>query len=159
MLHLILGKSAESITWWQMAARAVLIGVYALAMYRLLPSRALGNATVLDIIFTIINASSLSRALTANAPFLPTLAAVTVLMILQYALMRVSSRSRTVSRLLKGRPIRLIRDGIIDEEALGGTDLSGDDLRECLRLNGVTNADAVQAAYLERNGQVSVISR
>ncbi len=62
--------------------------------------------------------------------------------------------------LIKGAEVRLVEDGKIREDDLKKSALTEEDLMECLRLNGgTTNLEDVKAAYLERSGDVSVVSR
>ncbi len=155
--HLIFGESPDTIVWWQMCARAALIFLYALALYRLLPRKAFGGMAAVDIVLTVVVGSSLSRALTSNAPLIPTLAATALLAVLYVALSWATPRAEWLSRLAKGRPIRLVHEGKVDREAMRRAQLGERDLSENLRLKGVRSPEQVEEAYLERNGAISVI--
>ena len=155
--HLVFGDEASQIAWWQMCARALLILLYALALYRLMPRKAFGRTAALDIVVTVVLGSSLSRALTGNAQLLPTLAATGVLAGMHAALSALAPRSALLSRLAKGRPIRLVHEGRIDWQAMEAARLGERDLTESLRLKGVGRVEDVAEAFLERNGAISVI--
>ncbi|MCC4300311.1 YetF domain-containing protein [Aurantimonas coralicida] len=60
---------------------------------------------------------------------------------------------------MKGRPIRIIHDGEVDWHAVRKAQLGENDITEHLRLNGIRSVDQIDEAYLERNGQFSVIKR
>ncbi len=64
-----------------------------------------------------------------------------------------------VSRLVKGRPITLVRNGEVDIEAFREAHFGENDITELLRLNGLRDLSEVKEARLERNGQVSVIPK
>lgn len=155
----IVGRDTDPILWWQMCVRALIIFVFAVALYRLMPRRAFGANGTLDIVVVVLMGSTLSRALTGNAPLLPTLAATATLAVLYGMLAALAWRIDPLSRLIKGRPIRLIRDGRIDRHALRKAQLGERDLDESLRLEGVADVTTVADAYLERNGKLSVITR
>lgn len=155
--HYLVGDEADTIVWWQMANRAVVIFLYAIMLYRLIPRKAFGNSAVVDIVVTVIAGSALSRALTGNAPLLPTLAATAALLFLHVLVSVLSRHSEAISRLVKGRPVRIVRDGKVDWQMMSRAQLGERDLAEHLRLNGVAGAEEVAEAYLERNGSVSVI--
>ncbi|SFP93175.1 DUF421 domain-containing protein [Tranquillimonas alkanivorans] len=155
--HYLIGQDTPHIAWWQMCLRAVIIFVYAVALYRLAPRRSFAGLSAFDIVLTVIMGSSLSRALTGNAPLLPALAATGLLVLMHAALSALAPRSELVSRLFKGRPIQLIRNGKIDWGAMRRSRLGERDLAEQLRLKGLRGAEDVEEAYLERNGAISVV--
>ena len=158
--HQIVGKSAENILWWQMICRGILIFFYTLFLVRFGGRRIFGKTTSFDIVLGVILGSTLSRALTANASFFPTLAVTAVLVVLHRMLGTLARHSQTVANLIKGTEVRLVEDGKIREEDLKKANLTVHDLMECLRLNGGTmNVEDVKAAFLERSGDVSVVSR
>ena len=103
--------------------------------------------------------SSLSRALTGNAPLLPTLAATGLLVILNVGVTALAPRSKIISRLTKGRPITLVRNGEVDHEAFRKAHFGENDITELLRLNSLRDLSEVEEARLERNGQISVIPK
>jgi uncharacterized membrane protein YcaP (DUF421 family) len=61
--------------------------------------------------------------------------------------------------LVKARPITVIRDGQIDERALGRANLSIKDLYEALRSEQAETPDDVKLAVVEGSGKVSVVRR
>ncbi|MCB8839770.1 DUF421 domain-containing protein [Aurantimonas sp. VKM B-3413] len=157
LFRFVFGDASGPIAWWQMCDRAVLVFAYALVLYRLLPRKAFGGTAALDIVVTVVLGSSLSRALTANAPLIPVLAATAVLAGLYAALSALAPRSQWLSRLAKGRAIQLVRNGTVDWQAMRRARLGERDLAESLRLKGVSNVAEVAEAFLERNGAISVV--
>lgn len=159
-LYKIIGSDADTILWWQMTCRGVLIFFYALLQVRFGGRRIFGKNTSFDIVLGVILGSIMSRALTANARFFPTLAAATALVLLHWLLAEIAQHSKTFGHLIKGTEVLLVEDGEIRKDALRKTNLTEHDLKEALRANGGTlDVEQVKAAYLERSGEVSVISR
>lgn len=157
-MHSVVGSGPETITWWQMVVRATVIFLFLLLLVRFGGKRIFGQNTSFDIVLGVLLGSTLSRALTANAPFVPTLAASAALVVLHGSLARFSLRSPRVARLAKGKEDLLIEDGRILEENLHRTGLTEHDLMEGIRLAGSTEAvSEVKRAYLERNGNISVV--
>jgi uncharacterized membrane protein YcaP (DUF421 family) len=157
--YAIFGTDSATITWWQAAARAVLILIYAVALYRIAGRRVFGRNTALDIVVYVILGSTLSRALTANAPLLPTFAATAALLAGHSGLSLLARKSGVASRLIKGTPVQLIRDARIDWRNARSVNIGEGDLNEALRLHGVGDVAAVRAAFMERNGKISIIKR
>lgn len=159
-LHAVIGSDSDTILWWQMVIRGVLIFFYTLLLVRVGNRRVFGKNTSFDIVLGVILGSIMSRALTANAPFVPTLAAATSLVLLHWLLAVIAQHSTAFGHLIKGTEILLVKDGQIQEGALKKTNLTEHDLVESLRANGGTeDVESVKAAYLERNGEISVIDR
>ena len=156
----IIGSDADTIVWWQMVCRGVLVFFYTLLLVRFGGRRIFGKNTSFDIVLGVILGSIMSRALTGNARFFPTLAAGTALVLLHWLLAELSHHSKRLGHLIKGTEVLLVEEGHIQKDALRKTNLTEHDLMESLRSNGGTmNLEDVKAAYLERSGNVSVISR
>lgn len=67
MLHTfydLIGRDTNPILWWQMTIRAVIVFVYAMLLYRIVPVRVFGGSAAPDLVIAVIVGSSLSRALT-----------------------------------------------------------------------------------------------
>lgn len=158
-LHHLTGENAEAIAWWQMCIRAVIIFFYALFLYRILPRRAFGSNSAADIVAVVIMGSSLSRGMTGSVPLLPVLAATAVLAGLYVILTALAWRVDPISRVVKGRPVRLVRDGVVDWPALRRCQLGERDLEESLRQEGVSDLSDVTGLWLERDGKVSIIRK
>lgn len=91
LIQEVFGDTGSDITGWQMSARAVLIFVYAFALFSL-SRRALNRSSPLDMVVAVIVGSALSRAMTANVPLFPTMAAALVLVIIHGVLAMLASR-------------------------------------------------------------------
>lgn len=156
--HLI-GEEPNHMAWWQMCLRATIVFFFAVALYRLMPRRAFGSNSAADIVAVVIMGSSLSRALTGSIPLLPTLAATATLAALYVVLTALAWRIDPLSRLVKGRPVRLVRDGTVDRAALRGCQLGLRDLQESLRQEGVSDIAEVEGMWLERDGKISIIRK
>jgi uncharacterized membrane protein YcaP (DUF421 family) len=141
----------------QMACRAVVVYVVTIIMVRLAQRRFLGRATAFDVILGIMLGSIVSRAVTGNAPLVPTLAAAAVLIVVHWVISWLSYRSHAFGIAVKGRSRVLIKDGDLDRAAMRATHISEHDLRESLRSVGLAGYDEVSEARLERSGLVSVI--
>ena len=126
---------------------------------RLASSRACGKWIQFDIIFSVIVGYNRGRAMTGSAPVLPTVIASLLLVALHALLARASARWSWLSFLLKGGRIQLVRDGQIDEAAMRRAGLGQGDLDMALRAQGHSDLSRVDCAYLERNGDMSVLAR
>jgi uncharacterized membrane protein YcaP (DUF421 family) len=159
MLRLTLGLGAESreIGVAQMALRAVVVYIATVVMVRLGKKRFMGQGTAFDMILGIMLGSTVSRAITGTAPFLPALAAAAVLVAMHWLVSWVALRWHGFGTAFKGHERLLVKDGRIDREIMRKTHISERDLWEDLRAKGVQHLEHVAEAHLERSGKLSVI--
>lgn len=84
---------------------------------------------------------------------------VTVVFTLHRVLAMGSVRWPRLRHLLRGQPRPLIRDGVIDKEALLREDMTIADLKAGLRKAGYDRVDDVETATLEETGQITACRR
>jgi uncharacterized membrane protein YcaP (DUF421 family) len=156
----VLGLSAHDLNAANTMFRAVLVYVCALLMIRLGEKRFLGKNTAFDVIIGVMLGSTVSRAITSASGFWSSLAAGFVLVGLHWLLAVISFRFSRFGDLVKGSARELIRDGRVDWDAMRKSHITQSDLNSALRRNGnVLNPEAVDVAYLERNGNISIIKK
>ncbi len=161
ILETLLGLSLQQqeLTLWQVCLRALVVYLVMIGFVRFGKKRFLGRATAFDAILVIIIGSTAARAISGNAPFFATLAAVFVLIALHWLISLITRSSPKMGALVKGNSTVVIRDGRIDHKALMRSHMSTDDLEEDLRQQGVAQASEVKEAQLERSGELSVIKK
>jgi uncharacterized membrane protein YcaP (DUF421 family) len=158
-LHVLIGTQGEDISAGQMALRAVLIFLLGMIIVRFAATRAFGKWSALDIILAVVVGSNLGRAMTGSAPFIPTLVATIVLVALHGILATASARWSWLSALTKGRSVVLVEDGVINHDRMRRAGIGEGDLRMALRAEGHEGLDDVQTISLERNGDITIITR
>lgn len=155
-----LGLESKHLTATQMALRAVVVFVASIAMLKVGDKRFMGKNTALDVFLGIVFGSTVSRAITGNAPFGPTLAAAFVLVLLHWLFAAIAFRSQGFGRLVKGRNSLLVLGGEIQWKAMRKTHVTTHDLEEALRREGKEpDVSRIKEANLERNGDISLIMR
>lgn len=143
---------------FEMALRTVLIYAFSLFLVRLANKRFLSQASAFDVIVGIMLGSVMSRAINSSAPLFPTLGAGLVLIGLHALLNRLAYSFDWLGPIVKGNPVLLIKDGKLRQDGLRETGVSQHDLEQALRLQAQqTDPSGIHLAYLERNGQISVI--
>ena len=161
LIEMLLGVSLRSqhLNVAQICFRAAVIYLVMIAFVRFGKKRFLGRATAFDAIMVIIIGSTAARAITGNAPFFETLAAVFVLIGMHWVISLISRESPAISSLVKGHSTELVRDGHVNAQALKAAHMTRDDLDEDLRQEGVDQVADVKEAQLERSGQLSAIRK
>lgn len=128
-----------------------------LVLVRLSGARSLATMSGADIACVTALGAVVGRTTLLAVPTLATgVIALVVLFGVQRALARLERRPRW-GRVLSRPPLVLMADGSIDDTVLRRGRISHDDLRQRLRLAGVTHRDQVRLVVLERTGQISVL--
>lgn len=159
LLHDLVGSADGTINAWQMTLRGGLIFVVGVLAARVAASRAFGKWSPLDIIFAVIVGSNLGRAMTGSAPFVPTIVATLALVALHTAMAWGAARWSWLGFLVKGGRVRLVREGERDERAMRLSGIGDGDLNLALRTHGHTDLDGIRDAFLERNGDITLIPK
>ena len=155
-----LGLEGKHLTAMQMVLRAAVVFVASIVMLKIGDKRFMGKNTALDVFLGIVFGSTVSRAITGNAPFGPTLAAGLALVLLHWLFAAIAFRSQGFGRLVKGRNSLLVLDGEIQWNMMRKTHVTTHDLEEALRREGKEpDVSRIKEANLERNGDISLIMR
>lgn len=161
VINALIGLHAkpDDLTFAQVALRAILVYGAVIALVRVGKKRFLAQATAFDAILLVLIGSVASRAISGTAPFFATLLAVAVLIGVHSAFSYLSCRWSTFSRLVKGNPTVVVKEGQVVQQALRGAHMSSGDLEEDLRKKGVADNSQVAEARLERDGTLSVLKK
>lgn len=141
-----------------MVARVVIVFVLSILFIRIGNKRFMGRNTALDVMLGIVYGSVMSRAITGNAPFVPTVVAGMALVMMHWLLAWLAFSNDGIGAVIKGRSRMLVKKGEILWDEMKKSHISRRDLQEAIRHAGMpTNLDAVHEARLERDGKISVI--
>jgi uncharacterized membrane protein YcaP (DUF421 family) len=162
-LYLVLlgpdGKPTE-LTSLQVSLRGFLIFVIGLALVRIGDRRSLAEKTAFDGLFIVLIGSMLARAINGSADFATTVLGSVALMIVHRVFAFGAFKSHWFGKLIKGRPVTLIRNGEIDWEKMKQNFVSQHDLDEDLHLDAKTqDVSTIRLARLERSGDISFIKK
>lgn len=142
----------------EMVIRGTAIYWTILVLLRVAGRREIGSLGTADILILVLVADAAGDALTGGSPSVSDgMAVVATIIVWSVLLDRLAYYSPLVHRLLEPDRICLIRDGRIQRAGLRSEQISRGELMEQLRLKGVESIDDVKRAYLEANGQFSVI--
>ena len=125
---------------------------------RLMGKRQVGEMQPAELVITILVSAVASVPMQdLDIPLAHGLIPVFTLIAAEVLVSALSMKCLGLRRLLSGKPVPVIREGSIDQQALRKLRLSTDDLLEDLRLNGVFDLRQVAFGQIETNGQLSVL--
>jgi uncharacterized membrane protein YcaP (DUF421 family) len=161
-LQVLIGLDGQpkELSLLQLCVRALIIFVLGLGMVRIGDRRSLAEKTGFDTLFLVLIGAVLARAINGSAGFLTTIGCAFFLMLVHRVFAWIACRSHAFGKVIKGSEAKLVTDGQIDWKALRRHMVSKHDLEEDLRLTAATeNIEKIQAARLERSGDISFIKK
>lgn len=128
-------------------------------------ARILGKHTITQLTYNDFVLSITLGAITGNIAFNTAIksqyliVALVAFSLAAYTVAKISLKSRTMRKLLSGRPTILIENGKVLEENLRKLTLSMDTLNQELREKNIFDIEEVEFAVLELNGKLSVLKK
>ncbi|AJE48395.1 DUF421 domain-containing protein [Celeribacter indicus] len=149
---------------WSGVLRVLVIGTAAYAalilMLRTSGKRTLGKMNAFDLVVTVALGSTLATVLlNARVPLAEGVAALALLICLQYAITWLSVRSERVRSLVKAEPTLLVHDGRYLETALRRQRVTREEIDAAMREIGRSELAGIRSVVLETDGTISVIPR
>jgi uncharacterized membrane protein YcaP (DUF421 family) len=135
------------------------VGIYLVltVVIRLAGQRSLSALSATDVACVIALGAVVGRTALLAVPSLATGAVALVVLVGLQRLLAGIGRNPRLARLVTRSPILLMSDGRHHVGAMQRARVSEDELRQCLRLAGVTHRRQVRLAVLERTGEISVL--
>ena len=138
---------------------AALYGLLILAV-RLMGKRQVAEMEPAEFVVTMLLANLAAVPMQDNGlPLLSGVVPILTVLALELILAVASMKLLPLRRLLNGVPTLLIRDGRIDQRALGVSRVSLDELEQKLREKDVFDFAEVAFAILETDGELTVMLR
>ena len=149
-----------TVSWWEIVVRAAVVYAALFLLIRITGKREVGELTPFDLVFLLVISEQVSPALTGGDESLAAAGiGLVTLMGLNFGITYLTSRIRSVERMLEGRPRFLIRRGAVEYETMRREAISKNELLAALRENGCFRPSEVEWAVLETNGTISVKPR
>ena len=138
--------------------RTVILYLVVVLALRLTGKRQVGELQPTELVVAIL-ISELAAVPMQNfgIPLLSGVIPIVTLLCLETILSFVSSKSIRFRNVFSGTTSVLIKNGRIDQQELSRLRISADELLEELRLKNVFDITTVGSAFLETNGQLSVL--
>ena len=148
------------VPWGEKVLRAVVVYAFLLLALRVFGRRELGQFTAFDLVVLLTLSNILQNAMIGNdSSLLGGLIGASVLRTANLALAYAVFRSRSFQRLVTGQPRILIRDGVVQKQALAVQRLTEQDLLAAVHNQGLEDFSRVHLAISEPNGTISVIPK
>ncbi|MCL7745836.1 DUF421 domain-containing protein [Halalkalibacter alkaliphilus] len=140
--------------------KAIGLFVVGLTAFRFMGSQAVSRLTDFDLVVAIAIGALIAKPL-ADPELNPWIAIVAIfaLVIAQIVISWLSLKSTVFERIISGKPIKIIENGLIVMNGLRKARISKNELNEELRVKGFKSPSEVQQVIIEPNGKFSVFPK
>lgn len=150
-------------TGWSPIWHTLLIGIVGyltlVILLRGTGPRTMAKMTPLDFVIAVTIGSAFGRVMTAvDVSLAQALVALVLLVIVQWVLAFIRSRSHVMRRILDSPPALLYYDGQLQQKALRRHRLTQVDVHTAARQSGHGSLDDLQAVILHQDGSLGVIA-
>ena len=139
--------------------KTLFIYVLVAIIFRVMGKREVGQLGTFDLVVFILIAELVALALEHKNGFLINLVPVIILVLLQIVISKMSLKSVKFRNFVDGKPVIIIKNGIVNFKNMVEQRYTLDDLLLQLREKDVRSLDEVDYAILETNGKLSVFKK
>jgi len=145
---------------WEIVLRAAVVYVFLLALLRFTGKRQIGQLAPFDLVLLLVLSNAVQNSMNGgDNSLVGGLVSAATLVALNVGIGYVTFRSKRLEALVEGRPQVIIHNGRVYEDAMKSAKLTHHELTSALRQAGCSCPEEVQAAILENNGSISVVTR
>lgn len=136
--------------------RTIILYFIIVVTLRVLGKRQVGELEPSELVVAILISDLAAVPMQdIGIPLLSGVIPIITLLALELVISEISMHSLRFRAFLCGKPVFIILDGKIDQQAMARNRLTMDELNECLRQNNILNVEQVKYAVLETSGQLS----
>ncbi len=138
--------------------RTVILYIVVTLAIRLMGKRQIGDMQPNELVITLLISEIAAIPLQdTEQPMSVGLAAIFVLVFLEIVISILAMKSFRIRKILNGKSVIVIKNGVIDQQAMRNVRMTVVDLIEQLRAQDVFNIADVAFAVLEVNGNLSIL--
>src|SRR6266480_6753327 len=143
--------------WWEIILRTAVVYVVVLFLLRVAGKRELGQMSPVDLVVILVISNAVQNAMTGgDNSLIGGIIAATTLVAVNTAFARIGHRVPYLQHLFESQPTPLVRRGKLIKRNLERENVEEDELLMAAREHGIEELAGVDAAYLERDGSISI---
>jgi len=143
---------------FELFVRGTVVYFAVIALMRLLP-RVGGDLAVIDLVFLLLVADAASSGFGEHQTVGDAIVVLATLMGWNYLFNVLSFHLPFIERLVSGSRLQIVRDGRLMRRNMRREYVTEEELMAQLRRQGLDKVEDVKAAYIEGDGQLTVIPR
>ncbi len=138
--------------------RTVILYVFLTFAIRIMGKRQIADMQPNELVITLLMSEIAAIPLQdPTQPILNGVVAIFILIILEIAMSVLAMKSTFVRKIMSGKSVVIIKNGVIDQNAMKSVRMTVLDLVEILRGQNIFDISTIAFAVLEVNGDLSVL--
>ncbi|MDQ7970118.1 MAG: DUF421 domain-containing protein [Oxalicibacterium faecigallinarum] len=148
-----------SVSWMELMARGAIVYFVLLVMIRISGKRTVGQFTPFDLLVIMLLSEAVSNSMSGgDESLLGGLILAATLIVLNFTIGLVTSRSHKIADLVDGTAELVGRDGVIFKDRLARARVGMADLEQALR-EADCDLSEMKCAFLEADGSISILKK
>ena len=145
---------------WEIALRGTVTWLGLVTLIRLVPKRNAGHISPNDMLILVVIGALAADAISGGSESAGDLLLMTAVVLLWgYLLDVLEYRFPVVRRLMRHRPATLVENGRLLRPNMRREMVTEEELMATLRKQGIADLSEVASAFLEADGEISVLKR
>ena len=140
--------------------RSAAVYLFILIAIRLFGKKELSQLSTSDLVLILLISNAVQNAMVGpDSTLAGGLIAAITLFIINYFFKLLMYKNQKATELIEGNHVMLIYKGLINEDAIKKEKITVEELEAVVREHGVLSSADVELAVLERDGNISVVSK
>lgn len=143
----------------ELALRAVIMYFFILFMLRILPRRNTGELGTMDLVLILLITEAASHSLGDFTNIGDGVVMILIMMLCNHIVNKLTYRSAFLQKVFEHKPVQIIKDGKLIHRNMRRELITKDELMAHLREHSVSSVDEVKEAWVESEGNISVVPK
>lgn len=144
----------------EMMVRGTITYWFIFILLRLAGKRDTGSLGMADLLVLVLIGDAAGNAMAGqSASVMDGMMVVATLIFWSVAVDRLGYFFPAIQKLLSPAQVCLVKDGVLQRKGMRREYITVEELMESVRLAGLERLDQVKRAYMESNGEISIISQ
>jgi uncharacterized membrane protein YcaP (DUF421 family) len=140
--------------------RSIAVYAFVVLAIRFFGKKEISQLSVTDLVFILLISNSVQNAMVGpNTSLIGGLVAALSLFSLNYLIKFIAYRNNYFSKFIEGEPVLLVYKGFIKQENLKKEKITLFELEAVVREHGLKRVEDAELVMLERDGNISVVSK
>jgi len=141
------------------AGKSVSVYLFIILAIRLFGKKETAQLSVADFVFILLISNSVQNAMVgSDSTLIGGLSAAFALFLSNYIFKFLMRKNARFSRIVQGKKVMLVHNGLVDQRGMEEAMMSTDELQRAIREHGVEHIRDVDLAYMEVDGNISILS-
>jgi len=146
-----------ALPWWEFILRGLIVYAFLLIILRVTGKRQVGQLAPFDLVLLLVLSNAMQNAMNGGDNSVSGgIISATTLIVANGMVSRLTFKSKTLERIIEGRPEILIHNGKLATDIMEREQLTHHELNAALRAAGVSCIEEVHYAILENTGHITV---